>query len=49
METFVLANDHDMNTHAKNSEYEHAHIFIEKYFNVLLYVILHNVLLSKKE
>jgi hypothetical protein len=34
MEIFVLATDHEMNMHAKNSEYEHAHIFQEKYFKV---------------
>jgi hypothetical protein len=49
MEIFVLATDHDMNMHAKNSECEHAHIFIEKYSKVLLYEILYNSLLSNKE
>jgi hypothetical protein len=49
MEIFVLATDHDMNMHAKNSEYEHEHKFIEKYSKVLLYEILYNALLSNKE
>jgi hypothetical protein len=49
MEFFVLATDHDMNMHAKNSEYAYAHIFIEKYSKVLLYEILYNALLSNKE
>ncbi len=31
----------------KNLEYEHAHIFIEKYFKVLLHVILYNTILRK--
>jgi hypothetical protein len=45
MEIFILSTHNDMN----NSEYEHAHILIEKYSKVLLYVILYNALLSKKE
>jgi hypothetical protein len=49
MEIFVLATDHDMNIHAKKLEYEHAHIFIEKYSKVLLYEILYNALLTNKE
>jgi hypothetical protein len=49
MEIFVLAIDYDMNMHAKNSEYEHAHIFIEKFSNVLIYEILYNALLINKE
>jgi hypothetical protein len=49
MEIFVLATVHDMNMHAKNSEYKLAHILIEKCFKVLLYEILYNALLSNKE
>ncbi len=47
MRIFVWAINHDMNMHAKNIEYEHAHIFIEKYFKVLLHVILYNTILRK--
>jgi hypothetical protein len=47
LEIFVLATNHDMNMHAKI--YEHAHIFLEKYYKILLCEILYNALLSNKQ
>jgi hypothetical protein len=49
MEISVLATDHSMNMHAKNSEYEHAQKFLEKYSKILICGILYNALWSNKE
>jgi hypothetical protein len=47
MEIFPWPTGHHMNMHAKKLEYEHAHIFIEKYFMILLHVILYNTISRK--